>query len=51
MLGEEHPDTRVSMNNLGQLYADQGKYAQAEPLYTDVLQIAAGERSACEFCL
>ena len=32
VLGEEHPDTLISMNNLAVLYRDQGKYAQAEPL-------------------
>ncbi len=29
-LGEEHPDTLNSMNNLANLYADQGRYEEAE---------------------
>ena len=31
-LGETHPDTLSSMNNLANLYDSQGQYAKAEPL-------------------
>ncbi len=37
MLGEEHPDTALSLNNLAMLYQDQGKYEQAEPLLQQAL--------------
>ena len=33
VLGKEHPDTLLSVNNLAMLYQAQGRYAQAEPLY------------------
>ena len=39
VLGEEHPDTAGSLNNLALLYADQGKYEEAEPLYQRALAI------------
>ena len=32
-LGLEHPGTATSVNNLGGLYAGQGRYAEAELLY------------------
>ncbi len=32
LLGEGHPDTLLSMNNLALLHLRQGRYAQAEPL-------------------
>jgi eukaryotic-like serine/threonine-protein kinase len=35
--GEEEPRTLISMNNLALLYWDQGKYAQAEALFSKVL--------------
>jgi len=38
-LGPEHPDTALSLNNLGYLYATMGDYAKAEPLYQRALQI------------
>ena len=31
-LGEEHPDTLASMHDLGSVYHDQDRYAEAEPL-------------------
>ena len=31
-LGDEHPDTLVSINNLANLLSDQGKLGDAEPL-------------------
>jgi tetratricopeptide (TPR) repeat protein len=39
ILGEEHPDTATSLNNLATLYQDQGKYAEAEPLLVRALAI------------
>ena len=38
-LGEEHPDTLGSTDNLANLYADQGRYDRAEPLYLETLEI------------
>ena len=32
------PDTLTSMNNLAGLYHNQGKYAEAEPLYLECLK-------------
>ena len=31
--GEEHPLVANSLNNLAELYRNQGKYTEAEPLY------------------
>ncbi len=39
MLGEEHPDTARSLNNLALLYVRQGKHGEAEPLYEQALKI------------
>ncbi len=39
ILGPEHPDVATSLNNLASLYHNQGKYAQAEPLYQRALAI------------
>ena len=39
VLGEEHPDTAASLNNLGGLYRSMGDYAKAEPLYSRALEI------------
>ncbi|MEE9129901.1 MAG: tetratricopeptide repeat protein [Phycisphaerales bacterium] len=38
-LGEEHPDTLASMNDLAVLYDEQGRYDEAEPLYVKTLEI------------
>ncbi|WP_298367705.1 tetratricopeptide repeat protein [Azospirillum sp.] len=38
-LGPDHPDTALSLNNLGYLYRAQGKLADAAPLYTRALAI------------
>jgi tetratricopeptide (TPR) repeat protein len=38
VLGEKHPDTLNSMDDLAALYRYLGKYAQAEPLYTKVVR-------------
>ena len=37
-LGADHPDTLTSKNNLAQVYRAQKKYAQAEPLYLEVVR-------------
>ncbi len=37
-LGSEHPSTLVSMNNLASLLQDQGKLAEAEPLFRRALE-------------
>jgi tetratricopeptide (TPR) repeat protein len=42
-LGDEHPDTAKSLNNLALLYTSQGKYAEAEPLYKRALRIYEGQ--------
>ena len=39
MLGPEHPNTLTSMNSLAGDYYSQGKYAQAEALYSQTLEI------------
>jgi tetratricopeptide (TPR) repeat protein len=38
-MGEDHPDTAVSMNNLAVLYMNEGKISQAEPLVIKALEI------------
>ncbi|CCQ69689.1 Kinesin light chain [Crocosphaera watsonii WH 0402] len=38
-LGENHPSTATSLNNLAALYYVQGKYTEAEPLYQQALAI------------
>ena len=37
--GPDHPDVATSLNNLAVLYDDQGRYADAEPLYKRSLAI------------
>lgn len=37
VLGPEHPDTALSLNNLAELYRVQGRYAEALPFYRRVL--------------
>jgi len=39
VLGPEHPDTALSLNNLALLYYNQGNYDDAEPLYKRGLAI------------
>ncbi len=39
LLGDEHPDVALSLNNLAGLYDSQGRYSEAEPLYQQSLQI------------
>jgi tetratricopeptide (TPR) repeat protein len=36
-LGDNHPSTATSLNNLAGLYESQGRYSEAEPLYKQVL--------------
>jgi CHAT domain-containing protein/tetratricopeptide (TPR) repeat protein len=38
-LGEDHPHYAVSLNNLAHVYKDQGRFAQAEPLFLQVMEI------------
>jgi CHAT domain-containing protein/Tfp pilus assembly protein PilF len=38
-LGTDHPDVALSLNNLADLYDQQGRYADAEPLYKRSLAI------------
>ncbi|MBI4853195.1 MAG: tetratricopeptide repeat protein, partial [Acidobacteria bacterium] len=38
-LGENHPSTTSSMNNLASLYNDKGDYSKAEPLLIEALRI------------
>ena len=42
VLGPEHPDTLISVNNLADLYKAQGRYGEAEPLFRRALQAASG---------
>ncbi len=47
VLGERHPDTAVSLSDLGQLYQSQGDYPKAEPLLKQAWEInktVLGER-------
>ena len=36
--GPEHPDTITSVNNLGLVLSDQGKYEEAEAMYRRALR-------------
>ena len=38
-LGPEHPDTATSLNNLAEVLREQGRYAEAEPLYRRAITI------------
>ncbi len=42
--GPDHPTTAALLNNLAVLYRDQGRYAEAEPLFQRSLAIV--EKSA-----
>ena len=42
-LGDRHPNTATSLNNLAGLYDSQGRYAEAEPLYQQALDIRQAE--------
>ena len=39
VLGDKHPDTADSINNLALLYSKQAQYAKAEPLFLEALKI------------
>ena len=39
VLGNNHPDTATSLDNLAALYQSQGRYTEAEPLYKQALAI------------
>ena len=43
-LGEDHPDTLVSLNNMAFLLQAQGHLAEAEPLYREALEKSPGAR-------
>ncbi len=38
-MGPDHPDVGITLTNLANLYTEQGKYAEAEPLYQRALRI------------
>src|SRR2546423_14718082 len=40
VLGKEHPDTLMSMNNLANVLSDQGKYEQAEEMHQRGLELS-----------
>ncbi|SLM38012.1 nb-arc and tpr domain protein [Lasallia pustulata] len=42
--GPEHTSTLVTVNNLGRLYADQGKMAEAEAMYRGGMEGEEKER-------
>ena len=39
VLGPDHPQVALGLNNLARLYRARGKYAEAEPLYKRALAI------------
>ena len=39
LLGQEHPATLTSMNNLAEVLSDQGKYEQAKEMHRQVLRL------------
>jgi len=39
LLGAEHHDVAESLNNLAELYYNQGRYAEAEPLFKQALEM------------
>ena len=41
-LGEAHPDTLQSLNNLATLFQAQGQLVEAEPLYREALEKSPG---------
>ena len=45
VLGANHPDVAMALNNLADLYIELGKYEQAEPLCEQALQIRTGARA------
>jgi tetratricopeptide (TPR) repeat protein len=62
VLGSEHPETAISLNNLAKLLREQGRYGEAQPLLERALKIhenvlgrkhpdTARTRRALEDCL
>ncbi|MEM9005734.1 MAG: tetratricopeptide repeat protein [Cyanobacteria bacterium P01_F01_bin.86] len=45
-LGDRHPDTASSLNNLALLYRSQGHYVEAETLLLEALDIRKTELGA-----
>jgi tetratricopeptide (TPR) repeat protein len=41
LLGEEHPDTLISMGNLASTYRDQGRWKEAEELEVQGMETSA----------
>ncbi len=39
VLGQDHPDIAISLNDLALLYSSQGRYSEAEPLYRQALEM------------
>jgi Tfp pilus assembly protein PilF len=39
VLGKDHPQTLISMNNLATSLCEQGKYAEAEAIHRQTLQL------------
>ena len=39
VLGQEHPDTLTSMNNLAMVLSSQGKYEEAEEMHRQTLEL------------
>ena len=39
VLGQEHPDTLTSMNNVEMMYSDQGRWKEAEELQVRVTEM------------
>jgi len=48
VLGEEHPDTLTSINNLASCLNSQSKHSEAEPLYRQAL---AARQKVCHHAL
>jgi len=42
VLGDEHPDTLISINNMGFLLLAEGKLTEAEPFYREALETSRG---------
>jgi tetratricopeptide (TPR) repeat protein len=38
-LGKDHPDLAISLNNLAEVYKEQGKFTEAEPLFKRALEM------------
>lgn len=39
LLGDNHPDVAISLNNLAALYRYRGRYRKAKPLFEQALKI------------